>query len=142
MPPDRTAWTWPAVAAVVGFAVLVGLIGWYLSGTMPGTLRFDETGAAHGSGWKTYRYSNGRPKVEEYFVAGVLRFSRWRRPDGSVVDQTTWRRGTGTGYFLRDDGSVRAVLADVDGVAVATAYYDAGGQLVRQTGAGAERRVP
>ena len=138
----RTPWTRPAALAVGAFVLLVGLLAWVASGHVPGTLWFDKIGDAHGSGWRTFRYPGGAAKVAEHYVAGELRYSVWRRPDGSMVDQTRWRGGTGTGYYLRDDGSVRAVLAYVDGVAVATAYYDADGKLVRQTGTGAERIMP
>ena len=57
--PDRTPWTRRAALAVAAFALLTGLAAWLASGHMPGTLRFDKTGAAHGSGWKIDRYPGG-----------------------------------------------------------------------------------
>jgi len=49
-------------------------------------------------------------KLEEHYLAGRLRLSRWFRADGSLIAETHWHSGNGVGYFLRDDGSVRTKM--------------------------------
>ncbi len=71
-----------------------------------GTFARDENGFPSGTGWQAYLYPTGQVKLREAYVEGVLQRSIWYRPDGSIVATTDWQRGSGTGYELRDDGSI------------------------------------
>ena len=113
----------------VGF----GLIAWYFSGYMPGTYHRDENGFAHGTGWAYYYYDTGDLMLEEKYVAGKGQYSRWFRPDGSVVAETHWEDESGVGYYLRQDGSIRARMQYVNGFAHGTAvYFDKDGSVIRE----------
>jgi antitoxin component YwqK of YwqJK toxin-antitoxin module len=96
---------------IVGvFVLLFGALGLYVSGYMPGSIRRDANGFMHGTGRWLYHYDSGPVMLEEHYLAGRLRFSRWFRPDGRVVDETRWQHGDGVGYYLRQDGTVRTKM--------------------------------
>jgi len=97
-------------ALAVGTSALLLALGIYLAGYMPGSIRLDQDGVMHGTGRWTYRYDAGPLMLEEDYLAGHLRFSRWFRPDGSVVAETRWRHGNGTAYYLRQDGTVHTKM--------------------------------
>jgi antitoxin component YwqK of YwqJK toxin-antitoxin module len=61
--------------------------------------------------------------LEEHYVAGRLSFSRWLRPDGSVVAETLWRDGDGNGYYLRQDGTIRTKMEYRHGLADGQSVY-------------------
>lgn len=114
---------------VAGF----GLLAWYLTGYMPGTFFRDQNGFPHGTGWTYYYYESGELMLEEKYVAGKGQCSRWFRPDGSVVAETNWVDESGVGYYLREDGSIRARMLYVNGVAHGTAvYFDTDGSVTRR----------
>lgn len=109
----------------LGVLTAIGLLAWRWSGHMPNTLRFDENGFPHGTGWQRSHYKSGALKLEEYYVAGQLELSRWFRPDGSLVAETDWQDECGVGYYLREDGSIKCRMEYVNGYADGTAvYYD------------------
>ena len=91
-------------------------------------LTFDAQGVARGTGERTYTYKSGATQLREEYVRGELVRSRWFKPDGALVQETKWIDGTGEGIYLREDGSVRARVPYVDGVAdgEATNYDEAG----------------
>ena len=49
--------------------------------------------------------------------------STWFHPDGSILAKTKWMDGSGVGFYLRDDGSVRAKLQYQKGLANGPATY-------------------
>lgn len=91
-------------------------------------LSFDAQGYPHGTGERTYRYQAGPPRLKEDYVDGKLTRSRWLKPDGSLIQETVWKDGTGEGIYLREDGSIRLSMHYVNGVAEgdATSYDPAG----------------
>ena len=100
---------------------------------MPGTYHRDEHGFAHGTGWAYYYYDTGDLMLEEKYVAGKGRYSRWFRPDGSVVAETNWEGESGVGYYLRQDGSIRAKMQYVNGLAHGTAaYFEKDGSVISE----------
>ena len=122
-----------AIVAGVGVVAAIGISIWYVSGYMPGTFYRDENGVPHGTGWQRYWYESGGLKLEEYFVAGKPEKSRWLRPDGSLVAETDWDNGSGIGYYLREDGSIRARIEYVKGVAHGKGvYYNEDGSVNRE----------
>ena len=80
-------------------------------------LTFDENGFPHGTGVKQYNYDAGPLMLEENYQSGKLVQSIWYRPDGTVIRQEEWENGSGTGIYLRQDGTIRAALPYVNGVA-------------------------
>jgi antitoxin component YwqK of YwqJK toxin-antitoxin module len=99
---------------------------------MPDTLYFDDLGWPHGTGIKRYVYESGKLKIAESYLAGNLQTSRWYRPDGSLVEQTRWKSGTGIGICLRDDGTIESRYEYVNGVANGLAtYYAEDGSVER-----------
>ncbi len=124
------------IVAAVSIALVVmgfGLLAWYLSGYMPGTFFRDENGNPYGTGWTYYYYESGELMLEEKFVAGKGQYSRWFRPDGSVVAETNWVDESGVGYYLREYGSIRARMLYVYGLAHGTAvYFDTDGSVIRE----------
>lgn len=68
------------VAVCIGL-VLVGfsLLGWYLTGYMPGTYFRDQNGVPYGTGWAYYYYESGEVMLEEKYVAGKGQYSRLLR---------------------------------------------------------------
>jgi len=124
------------IVAAVSIALVVmgfGLLAWYLSGYMPGTFSRDKNGVPYGTGWTYYYYESGELMLEEKFVAGKGQYSRWFRPDGSVVAETNWVDESGVGYYLHEDGSIRARMLYVNGLAHGTAvYFDTDGSVIRE----------
>jgi len=59
----------------VGFS----LLGWYLTGYMPGTYFRDQDGVRYGTGWAYYYYESGEVMLEEKYVAGKGQYSRLLR---------------------------------------------------------------
>lgn len=105
-------------------------------------LKFDAQGAAHGSGEKVYNYKSGATKLREEYADGKLVRSRWYRPDGTLVQETKWVNGTGDGIYLREDGSVRARMSYVNGVAEGEAKeYDEAGKVTKVVRYHSGRRV-
>lgn len=113
--------------------VLAAAIAAYMLGCMPGTLEFDASGRPHGSGVRVYRYKGGQVKLEERYRAGKIVHSAWFRPDGSVVARTAWKNESGTGYYLREDGSIHTQMQYVNGLAEGKAmYYGLDGGVERE----------
>jgi antitoxin component YwqK of YwqJK toxin-antitoxin module len=90
---------------------------------MPGTLRFDESGTAHGTGTKRYFYESGDLKLEDAYLAGDLNRSRWYGRDGELIEETRWKAGSGTGIYLREDGTIRSRYQYVKGLAEGQATF-------------------
>ncbi len=108
---------------VWGFVLLLAALALYQSGYMPGSIRQDSHGFMHGTGWWTYYYDSGPVILEEHYVAGRLRLSRWFRPDGSLVAETRWWNGHGVGYSLREDGTIRCKMEYRNELAHGPAVY-------------------
>ena len=88
-------------------------------------LSFDEEGNARGTGVKQYNYDSGRVMLKDSYHSGKLIQSTWYHPDGSIIRQENWNNGTGTGIYLRQNGSVRVTMPYVNGLAHGVAlYYD------------------
>lgn len=95
-------------------------------------LVFDDNEIATGTGERTYSYESGQPKLIEDYADGELIRSRWYSPAGTLVYQTQWNRGTGTGIYLREDGSLHVRMEYKDGLADGPAvYYDEEGRITR-----------
>ena len=90
---------------------------------LPGTFHQDKDGFPHGTGVAEYSYDAGPLKLKERYLAGKLIKSIWYRPDGTVIAATKWENASGTGYYLREDGSVKTRMEYVNGVAHGTATY-------------------
>jgi hypothetical protein len=108
---------------------------YYLSGYIPGTLFTDKNGFLHGTGWKRFYYESGPLMLEEHYRNGMVRLSRWYRPDGSQIAETRWDHGNGVGYYLRQDGTIRTKMEYRDGFVNGPATY------YREDGIIVERRV-
>lgn len=120
------------VIIVLAIVLPVSLLIWYVSGYMPGTLRYDSSGIALGTGTQQYYYESGALKLEDRYVAGELVEQTWYKPDGSVLANEHYVDGCGTGYYLRDDGSIAAKMTYVNGIAEGPAtYYTEDGKIDR-----------
>ena len=98
----------------------------------PNTLYVDSKGVAHGSGTKQYFYKSGALKLEDRFVEGKLVEQTWYKPDGAIIANERFRNGSGTGYYIREDGSVRVKMTYVNGLAHGPAtYYKENGDIDR-----------
>jgi len=109
------------------------LAGGYFSGSIPGTLEFDETsGEAWGTGTHRMHYPDGAVREEHRYLRGVLTRSRWYDPEGTLIHETDWRDGRGMALTLRDDGTpevrMRFEGGKPNGYAV---YFDPAGEPVR-----------
>ncbi len=95
-------------------------------------LTFDENGVPHGTGWKEYHYKSGQLKLKEYYEYGQLEHSLWFKPDGTLIRKEDWVQGSGTGIYLREDGSIKTVIPYVNGIAHGMAvYYKEDGSIDR-----------
>jgi hypothetical protein len=95
-------------------------------------LSFDAHGFAHGTGERIYKYHAGPPQLKEDYVDGKVTRSRWFKPNGSLIQETVWKDGTGEGIYLREDGSIRARMHYANGVAEGEATtYDPAGNVVK-----------
>lgn len=111
---------------------IISLGMWAMTGTMPGTLYFDQSGTAHGTGTARCFYSSGRLKLEDRYVAGELVEETWYKPDGSVLANEKLTNGCGVWYLLRDDGSIEAKMPYIDGNFEGTAtYFSTNGEVER-----------
>jgi hypothetical protein len=129
--PDARAELYGSRILAALILLLLGALALCLSGYMPGTIRRDRSGFMHGTGKWLYRYDSGPVMLEEHYLAGRLRFSKWFRPDGSLVAETRWRDGNGVGYYLRQDGTVRTKMEYRDERAHGQAiHYKEGGLTV------------
>lgn len=100
---------------------------------IPGTLRQDRNGFPHGTGTMRFYYDSGALMLVERFKAGIAVEHTWYKPDGSVVASTKTPNGTGVGYYLRQDGSIRMKMEYVDGLAHGPpVYYDRDGSVHRR----------
>jgi antitoxin component YwqK of YwqJK toxin-antitoxin module len=97
---------------MVSVALCGCLLGaWACRDFMPGTLRRDGNGFAHGTGTERFFYASGPIREEDDYRNGVAVRSRWYRPDGSLVASSEFDvQNGGLGYFLREDGSVRETV--------------------------------
>lgn len=109
------------VASVVVLALVA--LGIILATRKSGPLRVDKHGVASGSGQKTYRYRNGATKLVEDYIDGKQVRSEWFRPDGTSILITQWQDESGTGLYLREDGSIRRQQAYVRGLAHGPGIY-------------------
>lgn len=78
---------------------------------------------------KTYHYKTGQTKLVEVIENGRPTVSTWYLPSGELFRQTAWQgTGTGTGYYLDEQGRVTAEIPYVDGlahgIAIEFAYTD------------------
>ena len=95
-------------------------------------LSFDAQGYPHARGERIYKYHAGPPQLKEDYVDGKLTRSRWFKPDGSLLQETVWKDGTGEAIYLREDGSIRLRMHDVNGVAEGEAMtYDPACNMAR-----------
>jgi len=100
-----------------------GGIALYFAGLVPGTVHPDANGFMHGTGRWLYHYKNGAVRLEEHYLAGSLRRSKWFRPDGSLIAETRWGSGDRVGYYVREDGTIRTKIEFRDGLAHGQAIY-------------------
>lgn len=92
-------------------------------GCSTGQLVFDTDGFPHGTGWRECRYESGQLMLREYYEDGQLERSLWFRPDGSLIREEDWVDGSGTGIYLREDGTVRTAMPYGNGVAHGMAIH-------------------
>jgi hypothetical protein len=118
----------PVIGAFAGlFVVLVCGVAFY--DAIPGTLRSTDDGP-RGTGVKSYAYPGGVLKLREEYSRGKLLRSEWYSPNGTLIQATDWKDGSGEWIQLRDDGSVKTrktfVKDRVDGKVV---YYAPNGSV-------------
>lgn len=90
----------------------------------PGSFHRDSRGFPRGTGWTTYGYGESGPvKLKEAYVDGQLVWSEWYRPDGTTVARTQWVDGNGVGFYLYDDGTIKAKMPYRHGVAEGKATF-------------------
>jgi hypothetical protein len=78
---------------------------------LPGTFHFDENGFPRGTGTKYYYYDSGELMSEQHYRAGVGTRTTWYKPNGEVIETTTWEKDqVNVGYFLYPDGSIRTKM--------------------------------
>jgi antitoxin component YwqK of YwqJK toxin-antitoxin module len=96
------------------------------------SLYFDAQGAAHGSGERDYNYKSGAIQLRETYRDGKLVLSRWFGTDGELLQASIWSDGTGERIYLREDGSIRARIQYVSGIAEGEALeYDEAGHITK-----------
>lgn len=114
-----------ALAAVA--LVLTGALAFFAYDSLPGSVRRIQTPdgeVVKGTGTFKYHYATGQLKLTEEFRRGSAVLSRWYKPDGTLIAETKWgRNSTGTGYYLREGGSIKSRLTYVNGLADGTASY-------------------
>jgi hypothetical protein len=91
-------------------AFVLALPGLYLR--IPGTLYFDSSGRAHGTGLKQYFYDSGKLMIDEKYSSGEMTRSVWYRPDGSVVADVKVPAKTESfvGYYLNQNGTIKVKM--------------------------------
>lgn len=91
-------------------ACILALPGLYLR--IPGTLYFDSSGRAHGTGLKQYYYDSGKLMIDEHYSSGEMTRSVWYRPDGSIVADVPVPAKTepNVGYYLNQNGTLKAKM--------------------------------
>lgn len=113
--------------ALAALLVLLAIVGFFAYDSIPGSLRRTQTRdgeVVSGTGSFAYRYPSGQTKLIEDVRRGVMTRSRWFKPDGTLIAETTWgRNNSGTGYYLREDGSIKSKLTYRNGLADGTASY-------------------
>ncbi len=115
---------------VLALLLLLPLIVWLMSGYIPNTLYFDSNGVAHGSGTRQYFYESGALMLADRYVAGQLIEETWYKPDGTIIANERFKDGCGTGYYLREDGSIRVKMTYMNGMAHGPAtYYTESGEI-------------
>ena len=99
-----------ALVLVTVGSIVVGI--WFNWEYLPGTLRHDNFGIAHGSGTYIHKYDTGQKMVEESYLGGRPYRTIWYRPDGSVVAKEEYDEPSRAidYYYLRQDGSIRAII--------------------------------
>lgn len=78
--------------------------------------------ADESSNKKVYKYPSGSIKLVEQYENKVPLQSTWYLPDGSLFRQTVWENGTGTGYYLDNEGRLTAEIFYVNNVASGRGY--------------------
>jgi len=111
------------ISLLVMFVFLLGGVWFYVGGYLPGTIRKKADGSYFGTGTAIHRYTNGAVSLEDYFRAGKLKHSKWYKPDGSVVAETSWNDEKKFGYSLRQDGTIRVKMPYLGERAHGTAIY-------------------
>jgi len=100
-----------SLKTLLAVVTLVGcLLGLYANrDAIPGTYHTDENGFPRGTGVTEYRYDNGALMIREWYFRGLVYRATWFTPDGHEIATETYDKETGgTGYFLRQDGSIRS----------------------------------
>lgn len=76
---------------------------------IPGTFYKDSRGFPHGTGQAEYFYDAGPLMLREHYYRGLVYEITWYKPDGSEIATETFHKETGgTGYYLRQDGTVKS----------------------------------
>jgi antitoxin component YwqK of YwqJK toxin-antitoxin module len=117
------------IPLVVGVVVFTAC-GVLFYDAIPGTLHFTDDGP-RGTGTERYDYPTRALKLREVYFRGRLQTSEWYKPDGTLIQKTTWVDGDGEGLYLRNDGSIRSRMMYVHGIAEGkTTYYAPDGTVV------------
>lgn len=111
------------IIAAAGFVLIAAATMLWFWDAIPGTLYIDRNGVPRGTGVKTYSYKSGSLQLREEFRRGQLVRSEWFKSDGRSIQITEWENGTGTGVYLREDGSIRRRVTYVNGLAHGTSTY-------------------
>jgi hypothetical protein len=120
------------LAAIAGIGVIVAVKTG--SGRVPEPFWRDDSGNAHGTGTKDYKYRSGQLMLRERYVRGKQVKSEWFKPDGTLIQTTDWTfPETGEGIYLRQDGTIKARMNYVNGIADGEAiYYNEDGAVERR----------
>jgi hypothetical protein len=118
------------IAVLFVLTAVAGVL--FALGYMPGTITRLENGKMHGTGTWVHHYESGDVMLQEEYLAGKLRFSRWFRPDGHLIAETKWRRGRGTNYVLRENGTIAQKLELRGGRVQRVTYFEKDGVSVER----------
>ena len=100
----------------------------------PGTTHEDSKGHITGTGWMVYFYEDGKTiEAKDAYVDGEPVYSAWFKPDRTLVAEQYWVKGTGTQYYLWEDGSIKSTVPMVGGIASGTATYYRRDRTVEKT---------
>ncbi len=78
-----------------------------------------------------YFYKSGELKLVDRYVAGQCVEETWYKPDGTVIANEHFVDGTGTGYYLYEDGTIKLKMTYVKGLAHGPArFFSTNGEVI------------